>query len=154
MPTTKKTKSPANQKAAGAKAAKTPPTKKLAAKANAPKAPDVKAAVPKVIVAAKASTAPEEILFVREYWTGDSRDGVLVNGDGYHFFRMTKPGKIVEAYEFYELDDGRECVTPCPDMISVHWIDDLGYEDFEILDVVHELEFIRIKNIANGIDAS
>lgn len=133
-----------------------PPVKKTekATKPAPVKAAEVKTSAAKPVDVKKPSVVPDEILFVREYWTGDSRDGVLVNGDGYHFFRMTKPGKIVEAYECYELDDGRECVTPCPDMISVHWIDDLGYEDFEILDVVHELEFIRIKNIANGIDPS
>ena len=148
MTTSNKSKKPVAQGTAAKK-----PSKPAPAKAAEPKAAEPKATEPKA-AAAKPSTVPDEILFVREYWTGDSRDGALINGDGFHFFRMTKPGKILEAYESYELDDGRECVTPCPDMISVHWIDDLGYEDFEILDAVHELEFIRIKNIANGIDPS
>ncbi len=97
--------------------------------------------------------AQEEILFVREYWTGDSRDGALTNGDGYHYYRMTKSGKILEAYESYELEDGRECASPCPEMLNVHWIDDLGYEDFEILDTIKEFDFSRVKDIASGIES-
>ena len=40
---------------------------------------------------------PLEILFAKEYWTGDSRDGTLVNGDGYHYYRMQLDGLILEA---------------------------------------------------------
>lgn len=86
--------------------------------------------------------------FTREYWTGDSRDGVLVNGDGYHFYRMTEAGQILEAYEYYETEDGREFVSPLPEMLRVHWIEDLGFEDFEALDVIKEYDFQRIKDIA------
>ena len=32
----------------------------------------------------------ENQFYAREYWTGDSRDGQLVNGDGYHYFRLKK----------------------------------------------------------------
>ena len=49
-----------------------------------------------------------ELMYAKEYWTGDSRDGCLVNGDGYHYFRMTKDGRILEAYEYYETEDGRD----------------------------------------------
>jgi len=102
----------------------------------------------------KFDSAPdtEELVFAREYWTGDSRDGILENGDGYHYYRMTKSGRILEAYECYELEDGRECATPLPEMLNIHWINDLGFEDFEALDVIKELEFSRIKDIANGVD--
>jgi len=93
---------------------------------------------------------PEELIFAKEYWTGSSRDGVLEDGDGYHYYRMTKSGKILEAYEFYELDDGRECVAPLPEMLNVHWINDLGFDDFEALDMIKEIEFSRIKDIATG----
>lgn len=86
--------------------------------------------------------------FAREYWTGDSRDGVLVNGDGYHYYRMTKEGKILEAYEYYETEDGREFVSPLPEMLNIHWIDDLGFEDFEALDTIKEFDFQRIKEIS------
>jgi hypothetical protein len=98
------------------------------------------------------SAGQEELLFAREYWTGDSRDGTLVNGDGYHYYRMTKSGKILEAYECYELDDGRECANPLPEMLNVNWIEDLGFEDFEALDMIKESEFSRIKNIAFGLE--
>lgn len=100
-----------------------------------------------------AQIQQEELVFAREYWTGDSRDGALVNGDGYHYYRMTKAGKILEAYECYELDDGRECANPLPEMLNVHWIDDLGFEDFEALDMIKETEFSRIKDIASGSES-
>lgn len=87
-------------------------------------------------------------IYYREYWTGDSRDGALVNGDGYHFFRMSPEGLIVEAYEVYENDDGEEVATPLPEMHNVNWIDDLGFDDFEALDNVHQEDFSRIKNLS------
>ena len=103
-------------------------------------------------VAAIKVSEPEELVFAKEYWTGDSRDGVLENGDGYHYYRMTKSGKILEAYECYELEDGRECVNPLPEMLNVQWINDLGFDDFEALDSIKELEFSRIKDIASGVE--
>ncbi len=115
---------------------------------------------PKSPLAASSTTAKtalavvpnnEELLFAKEYWTGDSRDGVLVNGDGYHYFRMTKSGKILEAYEFYESEDGREFACPLPEMLNVEWINDLGFEDFEALDMIKEYDFTRVKEIARGI---
>jgi hypothetical protein len=102
---------------------------------------------------AESSESSEET-FVREYWTGDSRDGVLVNGDGYHYYRMTKSGKILEAYEFYETEDGREFANPLPEMLNVHWKNDLGFEDFEALDAIREFDFERIKEISQGISSS
>ena len=99
------------------------------------------------------SAGQDELVFAREYWTGDSRDGALINGDGYHYYRMTKAGKILEAYECYELDDGRECANPLPEMMNVNWIEDLGFEDFEALDMIKETEFSRIKDIANGVES-
>lgn len=89
----------------------------------------------------------ESHIFTREYWTGDSRDGALVNGDGYHFFRMAPHGLIMEAYEVYENDDGQEIVTPLPEMHNVRWIEDLGFDDLEILDAIEEREFLRIKGM-------
>ena len=103
-------------------------------------------------VASNKVSEPEETVFAKEYWTGDSRDGVLENGDGYHYYRMTKSGKILEAYECYELEDGRECANPLPEMLNVHWINDLGFDDFEALDLIKELEFSRIKDIASGVE--
>lgn len=89
-----------------------------------------------------------EIRYVKEYWTGDSRDGSLVNGDGYHYYSMTKEGLITEAYEYYELDDGTEIVVPLPEMLNVNWIDDLGFNDLEALDVIPDTEFERIKELS------
>ena len=84
-------------------------------------------------------------IFAKEYWSGDSKDGSLINGDGYHFFMMEPKGKIIAAYELYERDDGEEIVTPLPEMHNVSWIDDLGFEDLEVLDQIEEREFDRIK---------
>ena len=127
------------------------PRKKPSARSNDPLSGDKKARSDGAGLLDNAKVPDEELLFAREYWTGDSRDGVMVNGEGYHYYRMTKSGKILEAYEFYEMDDGRECVSPLPEMLHVHWINDLGFEDFEALDMVMENEFSRIKDIAFGI---
>ena len=86
-------------------------------------------------------------IFAREYWTGDSRDGSLVNGDGYHYYLMSRNGKILEAFEFYEKDDGTEVVSPLPEMRNIDWIKDLGFEDLEVLDLISESEFERIKDL-------
>ncbi len=91
----------------------------------------------------------ENCIFTKEYWVGDSRDGVVVNGDGYHFFRMLPQGLIVEAYEVYETDEGDEVVTPLPEMQNVGWIQDLGFKDLEDLDAIEEGEFSRIKNLSD-----
>lgn len=92
-----------------------------------------------------------DYIFAREYWTGDSRDGMLTNGEGYHFFRMKEQGLIIEAYEMYETDDGEEIVTPLPEMHNVDWIKDLGFEDLEVLDQIDEGEFIRIRGLTEGL---
>jgi hypothetical protein len=86
-------------------------------------------------------------IYTREYWTGDSRDGAVVNGDGYHYYRMTKDGLIREAYEFYETDDGLEVASPLPEMLNVDWVKDLGFEDLEALDIVDENEFYRVRGL-------
>ena len=91
--------------------------------------------------------AEQEYIYTREYWSGDSRDGAIVNGDGYHYFRMRPGGKIVEAYELYENDDGTEVVTPLPEMQNIDWISDLGFDDLEALDDVKSSEFARIKEL-------
>lgn len=86
-------------------------------------------------------------VFAREYWFGDSRDGNMVNGDGYHYYRMSDDGLICEAYEVYEAEDGSEVVAPLPEMHNVHWMKDLGYTDWEVLEKVAESEFSRIKEL-------
>jgi hypothetical protein len=86
-----------------------------------------------------------DVMFAKEYWTGDSRDGRLVNGDGYHYYQLTKDGKILEAFEYYEREDGTSVVSPLPEMRNVHWIEDLGFDDLEVLDVIPESEFQSVK---------
>jgi hypothetical protein len=90
---------------------------------------------------------PQHVIFAKEYWTGDSRDGAIVNGDGYHYYRMSPEGLIIEAYEFYETDDGVEVAAPLPEMQNVDWKTDLGFEDLEALDIIEEVEFDRIRNL-------
>ena len=97
-----------------------------------------------------ASTSQQSEMFAREYWTGDSRDGAVVNGDGYHYYRMSKEGTIVEAYEFYETDDGVEVASPLPEMQNVNWKEDLGFEDLDALDLISEGEFSRIRELTQA----
>lgn len=92
----------------------------------------------------------QPVIFMREYWTGDSRDGAVVNGDGYHYYRMSPAGLIMEAYEFYETDDGVEVASPLPEMMNVDWKEDLGFEDLEALDLIDEREFSRVKELTAG----
>lgn len=94
-------------------------------------------------------TIDADVLFAREYWAGDSRDGHIVNGDGYHYYLLTKQGKILEAYEYYEKEDGTTVVSPLPEMQNIDWIRDLGFEDFEVLDMIPEHEYLRIKELMN-----
>ena len=89
-------------------------------------------------------------VFAKEYWTGDSRDGQVVNGDGYHYYEILTDGKILDAYEFYETDEGTEVVCPLPEMMNVNWIDDLGFSDLNVLDMITENEFKRIKQMNLG----
>lgn len=89
---------------------------------------------------------PAEVVFAKEYWTGDSRDGHLVNGDGYHYYQITKQGRILEAYEYYEKEDGTSVVSPLPEMLNIGWIEDLGFDDLEVLDFIDEVEYQHIKH--------
>lgn len=98
----------------------------------------------------KLAETAHGLRYAREYWAGDSRDGQLVNGDGYHYYEMTSDGVIREAYEVYELDDGTEVVTPYPEMKSVDWMKDLGFDDWEALDMISEAEFERIRVTAQA----
>ena len=47
-----------------------------------------------------------------EFWSGYSRDGVVINGDGYHYYRMSKEGEILEALEAgkYDLESFEVCI--------------------------------------------
>lgn len=92
-------------------------------------------------------TKLDDIVFAKEYWFGDSRDGHIVNGDGYHYYQLTKNGKILEAYEYYEKDDGTSVVSPLPEMLNIDWIKDLGFDDLEVLDFISENEYLHIKEM-------
>jgi hypothetical protein len=87
----------------------------------------------------------QDNFYTREQWYGDSRDGVIMAGEGWHYFRMTKPGTILEAFEVYETEDGEEIVTPLPDMEQVDWLADLGFEDLEALEKIEKRSFDRIR---------
>jgi len=96
----------------------------------------------------KASAESETILFVREYWTGNSRDGGVIEGEGYLYYRMAESGKLIEAYESYEDHNHTEIAGPCPSMENINWFNDLGYKDLELLETIDESEFERIKELA------
>src|SRR5512141_211415 len=96
------------------------------------------------------TTGQENNIFAKEYWVGDSRDGIVVNGDGYHFFRMLTDGLILEAYEVYENEEGEEVVTPLPEMHNVGWLKDLGFKDMEELDMIEEKDFLRVKKLSDA----
>lgn len=83
----------------------------------------------------------------REYWSGDSRDGLYNNGDGYHYFEMQGDGAILKAYEYYETDDGEERVTALPELVGINWFEFFGFEDDELLEDVPEHEFAYVEQM-------
>lgn len=87
--------------------------------------------------------------FAKEYWTGDSRDGHVINGDGWHYYQLEDDGTIIQAFEFYERDDGTQVVSPLPEMLAVSWLKDLGFDDWEALDIIKEFEFERIRDLVD-----
>ena len=87
------------------------------------------------------------IIFKKEFWSGDSRDGKFQNGEGFHYFKMTEDGLILEALEVYDSEEGVEVVSNVPEMSKVHWIKDLGFHDFDTLDGLEKSEFERVKEI-------
>ena len=90
-------------------------------------------------------------LYSRDYWNGNSRDGVLVNGDGFNLYRMSPEGVIIEAYEVYEKDDGEVVSCPLPEMNNIDWFLDLGFEDLEALDLISQDEFERVASTMKAI---
>ncbi len=87
--------------------------------------------------------------YVKEYWQGHSRDGLLKDGDGFHFYAMTATGTIKEAFEVYESLDGEAIASTLPEMVDLNWKKDLGYENEELLEAVEEDEFSFVKDLAN-----
>jgi hypothetical protein len=98
---------------------------------------------------AGSSAPPTEIetRFCREYWTGDSKDGQYTNGDGYHYYEMQSNGDVLDAYEYYETDDGEEHVSHLPELIGVNWFQYFGFDDDELLEAVAEQEFEYVRNL-------
>jgi hypothetical protein len=91
-----------------------------------------------------------KFMFCRETWAGDSRDGKFINGEGYHYFKMSEEGEVLDAFEYYETEEGQEVVTKVPEMKGVHWLKDLGFEDFETLEMIAEHQFDHIKELLQG----
>jgi hypothetical protein len=90
----------------------------------------------------------DEIWYCREGWNGDSRDGQFINGEGYHYFEMKGDGHILNAFEYYETDDGEEKASIVPELIGINWFTFFGFEDEEILDILKEYQFRRVEEIA------
>ena len=89
----------------------------------------------------------DEVWFCREYWTGDSRDGLYLNGDGYHYFQMKGPGVIARAIEYYETDEGDERSTEATELVGVNWFEFFGFDDEELLEAIDENEFYYIDSL-------
>ena len=86
-----------------------------------------------------------EIWFAREYWCGDSKDGLYSNGDGYHFFEIKGDGYITQAIEYYETDDGEEHAMELPELVGINWFKFFGFEEAdELLEPVAEYEFNHV----------
>jgi hypothetical protein len=96
---------------------------------------------------ADAPSTAEETRFCREYWSGDSRDGQFTNGDGYHYFHMRPDGFVLDAYEYYETDDGEERATRLAEFIGLNWFETFGFEDDELLEAVTRQEFEMIREL-------
>ena len=86
--------------------------------------------------------------YVKEYWQGHSRDGRLRDGDGFHYYAMTKEGTIKEAFEVYESMDGQAIASSLPEMLGQNWNKDLGYDGDDLLEAVEEDEFVFVKELA------
>jgi hypothetical protein len=90
----------------------------------------------------------DEIWYAREYWNGDSKDGIYQNGDGYHYFELKGTGKITRAIEYYETDDGEEHATEISELVGIHWFEFFGFEEAdELLESVPEHEFLYISEL-------
>lgn len=92
----------------------------------------------------------EELRYCREYWNGDSRDGQYTNGDGYHYFQMRTDGFVLDAYEYYETDDGEERATRLSEFVGLNWFETFGFEDDEILEEVPRQDFEMIRDLSQA----
>ena len=91
----------------------------------------------------------DEIWYAREYWSGDSKDGIYTNGDGYHYFEMKGRGSILKAFEYYETDEGEEHVTVLNEFVGMNWFDTFGYQEDEdeVLETIPEHEFNYVEGL-------
>ena len=89
----------------------------------------------------------EDIWYARESWDGDSRDGKMQQGEGFHYLKLSADGMILQAFEWYESDSGEPHVSKVPELCKVHWIRDLGYEDFDVLQKVSKLDFEGVEEL-------
>lgn len=99
---------------------------------------------------ARKKHAPDTTWHCREPWFGDSRDGQLINGEGYHYFQMKGDGHIEKAIEWYESDDGEEHTSDVPELVGLNWYEFFGYDDDEILETVPSHEFSYIENLTQN----
>jgi hypothetical protein len=99
------------------------------------------------VLSIRTKRRPDEVWYCREFWTGDSRDGLFLNGDGYHYFEMLGDGVVQKAFEYYENDEGEEKVTPTPELIGINWFEFFGFEDEELLENVLEHEFSYVEQL-------
>lgn len=92
------------------------------------------------------------LVYRREYWSGDSKDGQYTNGDGYHYYLMEEGGHVLEAFEYYETDDGEEHTLALPELVGVNWFQFFGFEDAELLEQVSRQEFEYVKSLGERSD--
>ena len=88
-----------------------------------------------------------EVWFCREFWSGNSRDGLHLNGEGYYYFKMLGDGKILKSYEYYETDEDEENSIEASELIGVNWFAYFCYHDDELLEFVTEHEFNYIESL-------
>lgn len=101
----------------------------------------------KEISKAKTKYADDDVWYCREFWSGDSRDGQYTNGDGYHYFQMKGNGTVLQAFEYYETDDGEEHSCPVPELVGINWFEFFGFDDDELLEKVPEHEFTYVEQL-------
>jgi hypothetical protein len=95
--------------------------------------------------ALNTSESNESGLYFKESWAGNSRDGELVGGEGWHYFRIKSGSKIVEAFELYLNEEGDDVVTILGDMVGVDWVLDFGFANLDELEEISEDEFLQVK---------
>ena len=65
-------------------------------------------------------TNNQNCIYRKELWSGQSKDGKLVDGEGFHYFKMTNEGLILEAFECYASLVGEKVISPLPEFEIVH----------------------------------